>query len=271
MRLAHLGPAGTFGEQAARSHAPDAELLPLPSHAAVVRAVASGDADAGALAIENSLEGSVTETLDLLIHDTELRIAGEIALRIQHCLLARPGTRTTDVTVVYSHPQALAQCRNHLETHLPGARVEASLSTVAGIERAMKETGAAAIASARAALLVGAELLASRIQDRDENTTRFVIVSGTDAPPTGNDKTSLAFKTPHDRPGTLVAVLDELARRDINLTKIESRPSKDALGVYVFLVDLEGHQADAVVAEALASIAKRTSWLKLLGSYPRRE
>lgn len=270
MRLAHLGPSGTFGERAAHTHAPDAELVPLPSHAAVVKAVARGAADAGVLAIENSLEGSVTETLDLLIHETELRIAGELALRIQHCLLARPGTRAGDVTVVYSHPQALAQCRNHLETQLPNARVEASLSTVAGIERAMNEPTAAAIASERAAELFGAEILASSIQDRDENTTRFVVVSATDAARTGNDKTSLAFKTPHDRPGTLVAVLDELSRRGINLTKIESRPSKDALGVYVFLVDLEGHQSDPLVAEALGSIAKRSSWLKLLGSYPRQ-
>jgi prephenate dehydratase len=236
----------------------------------VVTAVARGDADAGALAIENSVEGAVAETLDLLIHETELRISGEIALRIQHHLLARPGTRTPDVTVVYSHPQALAQCRKYLETHLPHAHIEASLSTVAGVERAMKTPGAAAIASERAAELFCAEILASGIQDRHENTTRFVIVSGGDAARTGNDKTSLAFKTPHDRPGTLVAVLNELSRRGINLTKIESRPSKDALGVYVFLVDLEGHQSDPIVAEALASIAKRTSWLKRLGSYPRR-
>ncbi|MBK7584732.1 MAG: prephenate dehydratase [Myxococcales bacterium] len=269
MRLAHLGPAGTFGESAAVAWAPNAELLALASHARVADAVQRGEADAGVLAIENSLEGAVNETLDLLIHDTELSIAAEIVVSVEHCLLGQAGAVTTAVNVVYSHPQALAQCRKYLERELPDARLEASLSTVAGVERALGEEGALAIGSARAAERLGAEILARGIQDRGDNVTRFVVVAHADSAPTGRDKTSLAFKTAHDQPGTLVEVLGELSRRDVNLTKIESRPSRDALGVYVFLVDLEGHRLDAAVSAAIAGVRGKTSWLKIFGSYPR--
>lgn len=254
---------------AALLHAGDAELVALPSHAAVVAAVSAGTADAGVLAIENSLEGSVTETLDLLIHESDVKITAEIVLPIEHCLVARAGTTQKDIGVVYSHPQALAQCKQYLDRNCPGARLEAALSTVAGLTRAMAEPGTAAIASSRAAELARATLLATGIQDQSGNVTRFVVVAASDAPPTGRDKTSLAFKTAHDRPGTLVGVLAELASRGLNLTKIESRPSKDALGVYVFLVDLEGHRSDPSVAEALERVGERTSWLKSFGSYPR--
>ncbi len=267
MRLCHLGPPGTFGESAAFAWAPDAEFLPVPSHAAVVAAVDGGAADAGVLAIENSIEGSVSETVDLLIHDTGLALAGEVIVPVEHCLIARElGGR---VDVVYSHPQALAQCRKYLERELPAARVEATLSTVAGVERALGEPAAAAIGSARAAARFSAQVLARGIQDRIDNVTRFVIVARHDAEPTGRDKTSLAFKTAHDRPGTLVDVLAELASRGLNLTKIESRPSRDALGIYVFLLDLEGHRRDPAVAEALERLSDKTSWLKVFGSYPR--
>lgn len=269
MRLAHLGPPGTFGEAAALAWAPSAELVPAQSHAAVVDAVSSGRADAGVLAVENSLEGSVSESLDLLIHDTELCITGEVVVPVEHCLIAARGTSIERVSVVYSHPQALAQCRKYLERALPSARLEATLSTVAGVERALAEPAAAAIAAARAAERFGAEILAAGIQDRSGNVTRFVVVADADAAPTGRDKTSLAFKTAHDRPGTLVEVLGELSSRGVNLTKIESRPSRDALGIYVFLVDLEGHRGDALVAQALERVRAKTSWLKVFGSYPR--
>jgi len=267
MRLCHLGPPGTFGESAAFAWSPDAEYQPVASHAAVVAAVDGGAADAGVLAIENSIEGSVSETLDLLIHDTGLALCGEVIVPVEHCLIAR--ARGEPVRVVYSHPQALAQCRKYLERELPLARVEATLSTVLGVERALDEPAAAAIGSARAAARFSAEILARGIQDRPDNVTRFVIVAKHDAAPTGRDKTSLAFKTAHDRPGTLVEVLTELASRGLNLTKIESRPSRDALGVYVFLLDLEGHRLDPTVSEALARLTDKTSWLKVFGSYPR--
>lgn len=269
MRLAHLGPPGTFGESAASAWAPDAEYVAVASHAAVALAVTSGEADAGVLAIENSIEGSVSETLDLLIHDTDLCIAGEVVVPVEHCLIARPGTRRDELMVVYSHPQALAQCRKYLARVVPAARLEATLSTVAGVERALGEAGAAGIGAERAASRLGGEIVERSIQDRAGNVTRFVVVAERDAPRSGRDKTSLAFKTAHDRPGTLVEVLSELASRGVNLTKIESRPSRDALGIYVFLVDLEGHREDPLVAEAILRVREKSSWLKVFGSYPR--
>lgn len=268
-RIAYLGPPGTFGETAARRYAPNADHIALPTHAGVVAAVASGMADEGVLPVENSVEGSVSETLDILIHDADLRIRGELVVPIEQCLLVRPGMRAEDVRVIYSHPQALGQCRGFLERRFPTARLEASLSTAAAVQEIFAHEDAAAIASARAAELHGAAVLARGIQDRRNNVTRFVVLAPEDHPPTGRDKTSIAFTTQHDRPGTLVNILIEFAQREINLTKIESRPSKDALGVYVFLVDFEGHRADPVCAEALARVRTKASWLKVFGSYPR--
>lgn len=269
-RIGYLGPPGTFGELAALGFG-QGSLVPLPSHAGVVAAVGAGMVEVGILPVENSVEGSVSESLDLLIQEADLAIVGERIVPIEQCLLVRPGTRTGDVAVVFSHPQALGQCRAFLERCFPRARLEASLSTAAAVEELSRHEGAAAIASSRAAELFGAEVLARGIQDRRNNVTRFVAIARPERtlPPTGRDKTSLAFKTPHDRPGTLLEVLSEFAARAINLTKIESRPSKDALGIYVFLVDLEGHQRDRIVAEALDAVGAKTSWLKVLGSYPR--
>lgn len=271
MRVAYLGPPGTFGETAALRHAPDGTLLPLPSHAGVVAAVASGMADEGVLPVENSVEGSVSETLDLLIHDSDLRMRGELVVAVEQCLLVRPGMHAGDVQAIYSHPQALGQCRGFIERCFPRARLEASLSTATAVQEIFAHEDAAAIASARAAELHGAEVLARGIGDRRNNVTRFVVIGAEDAAPTGRDKTSLAFTTAHDRPGTLVGVLNELSARAINLTRIESRPSKDALGVYVFLVDFEGHRTDPVCAEALDRVRARANWLKVFGSYPRYE
>lgn len=269
MKVAYLGPAGTFGEIAALRHAPDAELIPLPTHAGVAAAVASGMADEGVLPVENSVEGSVNETLDILIHDSELRIRAELVVPIEQCLLVRPGMHAEEVRVIYSHPQALGQCRAFLERCFPKARLEAALSTAAAVQEIFAHQDAAAIASARAAELYGAAVLARGIQDRRTNVTRFVVLGATDAPPSGQDKTSLAFTTQHDRPGTLVNVLKEFAEAGINLTKIESRPSKDALGIYVFLVDFEGHRSDPVCDAVLARVRAKASWFKVFGSYPK--
>jgi prephenate dehydratase len=269
MKIAYLGPAGTFGESAALMYAPNEELVPLPSHAGVAAAVGSHMADAGVLPVENSVEGSVSETLDILIHDSELRIRGELVVPVEQCLLVKPGMRAEDVRVIYSHPQALGQCRAFLERCFPRARLEASLSTAGAVQELFAHEGGAAIASARAGELHGAEILARAIQDRRTNVTRFVVLAEEDHEPTGSDKTSIAFTTQHDKPGTLVAILSELSARNINLSRIESRPSKDALGVYVFLVDFHGHRTDPICAEALAAVRARASWLKIFGSYPR--
>ena len=268
-RLAFLGPPGTFGEEAALLHDPGACLLPFSSHAAVVSAVDSGMADAGVVPLENSVEGGVNETLDILIHETDLRMRSELVLPINHCLLVSPGMNASDVDVIYSHPQALGQCRRFVERCFPRARLEASLSTAAAVQELGRTAAAAAIATKRAAELYGAEVLAAGIQDRRSNVTRFVILGHADAEPTGADKTSLAVAMPHDRPGTLVGVLKEFADEGISLSRIESRPSKDALGIYIFLIDLEGHRLDPRVAAVLERVRARSNFFKVFGSYPR--
>jgi prephenate dehydratase len=269
VRLAYLGPPGTFGEQAALKYGPDNNRVPFPSHAAVIAAVAAGTADAGIIPVENSVEGAVNETLDLLIHEVELMICDELVLPVEQCLLLRPDESPDVVGVIFSHPQALGQCRRYIDQRFPGARLEASLSTAAAVESLMQTSGAAAIATQRAAEIYGATVYARAIQDRATNATRFVIVSHKDAQPTGHDKTSLAVGMDHDRPGTLVAVLGEFAREGINLTRIESRPSKDALGVYIFLIDLEGHRRNPKIAAVLERVRAQSNYFKVFGSYPR--
>ena len=268
-RLAFLGPSGTFTEQAALKHAPEATLVPFPSIPAVASAVDGGLADEGVVPIENSLEGSVTHTLDLLIHESTLFIRNELVLTIEHCLLVRPGTGLEEIGVVYSHPQALAQCRTFLSKRLPKAEMVASLSTSAAVEemRGSART-AAAVANRRAAIIYGAEVLAQGIEDYHNNLTRFVVLAPTDHPPTGSDKTSICFDYEYDAPGILVSVLEELAQRGINLAKIESRPTRRSLGRYVFLVDLEGHREDGIVREALEAVKARVSMFRIFGSYP---
>jgi prephenate dehydratase len=268
-RFAFLGPAGTFSEQAALLCDPQAQLLPFATVAAVAAAVDSGMADEGIMAIENSLEGSVTDTLDVLIHESTLSIRRELVLPIEHCLLVKPGTTADQVSTVYSHPQALGQCRRFLERCFPKARVEASLSTTAAVEQMMQQDGAAAVATMRAAELYNVQVLARGIQDNPSNETRFVLVAASDSPATGHDKTSLAFSVAQDRPGSLVDALKEFSDRRINLTKIESRPTKQELGRYVFLVDLEGHRTDPKVAEALERVQALAYFFKVFGSYPR--
>ena len=270
-RVAYLGPPGTFTEQAALLHDPQAQLMPFATVAAVASAVDSGMADEGVVAIENSLEGSVTDTLDILIHESNLAIRRELVLPIEHCLLAKPGTSAGQVETIYSHPQALGQCRRFLERCFPKARLEASLSTTAAVEQMMEHEKSAAIATPRASELYGVAVLALGIQDNRNNETRFVVLGASDSPPTGRDKTSLAFSVAQDRPGSLVDVLREFSQRQINLAKIESRPTKQELGKYVFLVDLEGHRGEPTVAEALVQVQAQAYFFKVFGSYPRFE
>jgi len=269
-RIAYLGPPGTFSEEAALLHDREAEHLPMPSISAVAAAVLSGMVDEGVVPIENSLEGSVPETLDALVHEEGLMIRRELVLAIEHHLLVRPGTRASEVRMVYSHPQALAQCRRFLERCFPKAEVVAALSTAAAVEEMMAREGAAAIGTLRAAQLYGAEVLARSIQDRRPNLTRFVALAREDHPPTRRDKTSLAFTfATEDRPGLLVGALIEFSSRNINLSKIESRPTGDRLGTYIFLVDVDGHRQDPHLAEALEAVRRQCSFFRILGSYPK--
>jgi prephenate dehydratase len=268
-RIAFLGPPGTFSEEAALRYDPTAQLLPFASVAAVAAAVSAGMAEEGVAAIENSIEGSVTDTLDILIHESRLSIRRELVLPVEHYLLVRPGMQAADVKVLLSHPQALGQCRRFVERCFPKAEIVAALSTAAAVEEMMTRDNAAAIATSRAAELYAAEILARGIQDRADNLTRFVVLAETDHPPTGNDKTSLAFSFADDRPGLLVSALEEFSSRRINLTKVESRPTKERLGEYIFLLDLAGHRSEGTVAEALKAVEVQASFFRVFGSYPR--
>lgn len=268
-RIAYLGPVGTYTEEAALSYDPHADLQPFPTIAAVGLAVSSGVTDEGVVPIENSLEGSVTYTLDLLIRQSDLAIYKEIVLPIEHYLMARSSTRAPDIQVIYSHPQALAQCRIFLERCFPQALQTASLSTVAAVtDMQASDVPAAAIAPKRAAELHQVEIIGQNIQDNPNNVTRFVVLSPRDHPPTGKDKTSICFSFAQDAPGVLYQALGEFAKRNINLAKIESRPTKESLGQYIFLIDCHGHREDPLLKEALDALARRVSVLKVLGSYP---
>ena len=272
MRVAYLGPPGTFSEEAVSrcDLTQGAEAVPYPTFADAYDALGSRAVDAALLPIENSIEGAVSTVLDLLVLKPGPRIRRELLLPVQQHLLARPGTRLEDVRRVLSHPQPLGQCARFLRERFPRASLESQSSTAEGARKvAAGEEGAAAIGSRAAAERYGLAVLAESIQDSDENVTRFVLLAPTDETPTGTDRTSIAFTLDRDRPGGLHEVLGEFARRGINLSKIESRPTKRTMGHYVFYLDFEGHRAEPACADALAGVLGRVHTLWLLGSYPR--
>ncbi len=271
--VGYLGPPGTFTEQAIYSQRDLARMnhRPINSIVDVLRAVGSGEVDLGLVAIENMIEGSVTATLDALAFDTDLFIQREVIIDVNLNLLGAPGTALEGVERIRSYPVAHAQCREYLAAKLPGAVFEATNST-ADAARSLAESGdrtTAAIAPLRSAEVYGLDVLAADIADRADNQTRFVLV-GADviAPPTGHDKTSMVIYQRSDVPGSLIGILGEFAARAINLTSLQSRPTKASLGQYCFLLDCEGHIADEVVADALRNLSMKTSRVKFLGSYP---
>jgi len=272
MRIGYLGPPGTFSDEALAlcDLAAGGESVPFATFQEAYEAALLGKVDAALLPIENSLEGSVTTVLDLLVHRPGLRIRREVLLPVRPSLLAKAGLRLGDVRRVLSHPQPLGQCSRFLREKLPGAALEATRSTTdAAGKVAAGEPGAAAIASRAAATRYGLALLAEDIQDSGENLTRFVLVAREDEAPTGADRTSIAFTLDRDRPGGLYEVLGEFARRGLNLSKIESRPTRASLGHYIFFLDFEAHRRDPAGGEALAGVLARVDRLHLLGSYPR--
>lgn len=269
-RLAYFGPAGTHTEQACITYDRAAARIPFATIPLVATAVDTDQADEGMVPIENSVGGSVSATLDLLIHDSALFIRRELVLPIKHFLLAPRGADAGGIKVIFSHPQALEQCRVYLADHFAQAEAVASMSTAAAVEEMLKRGGeAAAIGTERAGVLYDTDILARGIEDRPNNMTRFVVLAPEDSPRTGEDKTSICFSFDEDAPGILHSVLDEFARRGINLTKIESRPTREELGRYIFLVDLEGHREDTLLREALEGVRAQVSLLKVFGSYPR--
>ena len=272
MQIAHLGPRGTYSEMAAEVVAgPGDTLLPYPSIPAALAAAETGDADVAVLPIENSIEGGVSATLDLLIHDTDLRIGQEVVVPIRHILIGPEGARLNDIRTVMSHPQALGQCRRFLEAQLPAATQVAALSTAGAVQAAVEggDPAVAGIGPEPAHRLYGGVIIADDIQDNPSNLTRFVVMAADDAEPTGDDETSIGLTADADEPGVLEKIIRPLAEAGLNLTRLESRPTKGWLGTYVFLIDFEGHRADPRVQEVLAKMGERAESLKIFGSYPR--
>ncbi len=270
MTVAYLGPSGTFAETAARLVAGTEPLTDLPDVAEVLRAVGEGRADRGVVPIENTLEGPVSTTLDALAFDVDLLIQGELELPIHFVLATRPDVPLTEVRVVRSHQVALAACRRWLAANLPHAERVAATSTAKAAEIvAANESPEAAISNQLAAERYGLQIVARSIADREGNVTRFVVVGQDLPPPTGWDKTSLVVFIEENRPGALLKLLEIFAERDLNLTKIESRPTKAELGEYCFFVDVEGHLADERVGDALAAVKRTHREVKIIGSYRR--
>ncbi len=266
MKIAILGPRGTFSEEAALRF-PKRELVLCSDIDDVFSHVISGDVDRGIVPVENSLEGSVGMTLELL-QKKGVKIVGELVVDIHHTLMALPGTKLGEIEEVISHPHALAQCKGYLKNQGVKSRNFASTAEAAKeiSKKGLKRV--AAIAPKISAELYGLEILEEAIQDAEANQTRFLIIAKNDHAATGHDKTSLILELGKDRPGALFDILKPFAVEKINLTKIESRPSRKALGDYIFYVDFEGHRKDPVIKNVLDELEKNTSSMKVLGSYP---
>lgn len=268
IKVAFQGEIGAYGEEAAfQFFGASIQTKPYESFEDVFKAVERGEVQFGVVPIENSLEGSIGRVYDLLL-DSSLRVCGEIELRVIHCLIGVPEARLDLIKRVYSHPQALGQCKAFLR-HLDAELI--STYDTAGSVKMIKEVGRldrGAIASARAAELYGMKILAREIEDTTNNFTRFFILSKQDSPPSGNDKTSVVFSLKH-KPGTLYESLKEFAARNINLTKIESRPTRQKPWEYNFYLDFEGHRDDEAPREALENLDRNSRFMKVLGSYPK--
>ena len=278
MRVAFLGPAGTFTEEALRHSAPaglELEEVAYPSVYETVMAVQSGDAERAVVPIENSLEGSVSATLDVLAMETEdVRVVGETVHPIQQCLIARTALELENIEVVVSHSQANGQCARFVRTRLPGARVMTTSSTADAVRLvAERDEPWAALGNRLAAELYGCEVLRAGVEDVAGNETRFVWLARDDADADAGQhgpwKTSIVFwGIGAEEPGWLVSCLSEFASRGVNLTRIESRPRKQGLGRYMFFADLEGRETDAHVREALDALQEHVETLRVLGSFP---
>lgn len=267
LRVAYLGPEGTFSQMAARNlFGLQARYRECATIDAVFEAVESGDATYGVAPFENSTEGAVSMTSDALM-ESKLVIRQEHVLAISHCLLSRAKT-LAEIQTVYSHPQALGQCRSWLAKHLPRAQLVQTTSTAAAAREAHADERTAAIGAELAGEIHDLPILRANVQDRPENATRFVVLGKHDAPPTGNDRTTIAFGVA-DRKGALRSVLTIFEDFDVNLTRIESRPSRKKAWHYAFLVDVEGHRTDKNLARALREIARSADFVKVVGSYPR--
>ena len=273
--IAFLGPAGTYSDEAARVFASrmgvDADFVPYPSFNTIFESVDSGRCDYGVVPTENSLEGAVTSTLDNFAFNSDACILGEQVLSIHHCLLMKPGSTAENITTIASHPQGLAQCRRYIAEHFPGRKTISTSSTAESARFAAADEHVAGIANAFAADLYGAQIIERDIEDHFGNETSFALIAAQGTAPVFSGsryKTSLALFLQADRAGALLMILSEFAYANINLTKIQSRPTKRALGDYMFFIDIEGSVYDPHVQTALNCLRLKLRNVKVLGSYP---
>jgi chorismate mutase/prephenate dehydratase len=270
VRVAFLGPEATYTHMAAKKQfGLSARAIPVGTIAGVFDEVERGGADFGVVPVENSTEGVVNHTLDTFV-ESDLHISAEIILEVSHCLLAHAGVELADIAHVYSHPQALAQCRKWLASHMPRATVIEAPSTTEAARLALGDSQGGAIASEMAARQYELDILRRQIEDLEHNVTRFLVVGKVQAEPTGKDKTSILLAL-RDEPGILYRVLQPLSARKLNLTKIESRPSRRRPWEYVFFVDIDGHARDPQVAAAIDELETVVESVKVLGSYPKAD
>ncbi|MGI8485220.1 MAG: prephenate dehydratase [Thermomicrobiales bacterium] len=272
MSVAFLGPRGTNSEEAALLYAGrEAEMIAFSSMPALTMAVETGLAGVAILPIENSIEGPVSTTLDLLIYETGLKICAEIVVPIRPVLVTVEGATLDGITSVLSHPQALGQSRKFLERFLPNANQVAWLSTAGAVQEvaSSNDPTRAAIGPARAQELYGGQILARDIQDIRSNLTRFVVLANEDARPSGDDKTVMGVIVKQNTPGMLAKVIEPFAHEGIQLTKLETRPVKGRLWEYVFLIDFEGHRTDPAVQRILHALEEPAAIMKVFGSFPR--
>ncbi|MCL4378565.1 MAG: prephenate dehydratase [Actinobacteria bacterium] len=271
-KIAYLGPEGTFSEEALINYVGkerDIVMVPITTISEVIKSVDRGEVDRGLVPIENSIEGAVNITQDILMFESEAKIIGEIIIPIEHHLIGKKGTKISDIKKIISIPHATAQCRYFLTNNFTDLEIIAANSTAEAVKKLVNmENDVAAIGPKIAAELYNLEILASDIEDNKENKTRFVMVGNSIAPQTGNDKTSIVCFLKKDKPGSLYNILKEFAERNINLTRLESRPAKKDLGDYVFMIDMEGHVHDKNIYEAIESLRNKVYLVKILGSYP---
>ena len=262
--ISFLGPKGTFTHEAANIIGD--ELIPYCTIPAVLESVVNGESAFGIVPIENSIEGPVGITLDSLAHKYDLNIVGEIIISINQNLIVNPGSKIDDIKDIYSHQQAISQCQSFIREN--DIQPHYAVSTASAAKSIVGDKSKSAIGHSKSAELYGLEILEDNIQDMDNNETRFIVLSKEDTNPTGNDKTSIIFSIYEDHPGSLYKILGIFEKYNINLTKIESRPSKQGLGKYLFFVDFYGHYKDDVIKKIIMDVEDNTYFFKVLGSYP---
>lgn len=270
IKIGFLGPEGTFSQEATDKYIEnrDHEAFSYNTICELIAAVEDGVLDEAVIPVESSLEGAVTDTLDILAGDTDVKVKNEIVIRVSQNLLVKKNTRMSDIRCLVSHPQPIGQCRKFISEKLPGVEVRLVKSTAAAAKEVADGKGdSAAIASLKASEVYELDVMASEIQDNDTSYTRFLVVGYGNGQRTGCDKTSIVFST-EDKPGSLYRVLEIFNLWDINMKRIESRPAKNCLGRYIFFVDIEGHADDEDVRDALRMVERKTMFLKFLGSYP---